>query len=260
MPQLLNDFSTLSDKHRFAITSVFLNNNIIPKGMKEAGYKDTNDQQLKIAYKRLMKREDAQSYLRYIENNPAFLEEEMNWFKRIPAVSKTIKDAIIPAQLTEENKNFLENYFLNGDKFRAMVISFPDQYNESNRAVALHKASRILANQSSIEYMNMLNERSLQELFLTKSKIIKEVYLLAKECNDSKSRFAAVKAYELLARMAGLLQDNKSVNVNDGGKIEINYIVPDKIDTSLHQDINAFLKEGVKDVEFEQYQSDQEVH
>jgi len=261
MPELPNDFSSLKNQYRYSIILIYKNNGRIADGMREAGYKDPNNFQLKAKYRRLMTREDAQNYLKYISTHPDFLEQELNYFRNPPVISKKKFDVLVTGKLTESNKEFLENYFIIGDKYKAIQQTYPNQYSEYTRSAALKRASNILKTESSIEYMNMLNERSLQELFLSKSKIIKDVYDLAKECKDSKSRFAAVKAYELLARMTGLLQDNKSVNINDGGKIEINYIVPDKLDTNLHQDIDKFLKENQSgtftDVEYEQYKKDQ---
>jgi hypothetical protein len=263
MPELVNDFSTLADKQRHALAAVYDSDNNVVKGMREAGYKDAAEPQLKITFKRILKRKDAQDYVNHIKNDPKFLQEELQWFRQPKTLYQNQYDnRLIPTTLTDENKSFLDYYFITGDKFRAMKEAFPNEWNESNKAISLKKASRILSNESSIKYMNMLNDRSLQEIFLSKSKIIKEVYELAKDCSDSKSRFAAVKAYELLARMTGLLQDKNSVNVSDGGKIEINYIIPDKIDTKLTEDINLFIKENkdktYTDIEYQQFQKDDE--
>lgn len=261
MPKLINDFSALSDRNRQAIALIYLNKGNIVAGMREAGYKNAADEQLKVNYKRIMKKKESQEYLEYIKKNPEFLEQELEWFKRDPSIRKDITEINInvPTQLTEQHKTFLESYFINGDRFRSMCIAFPEaNYSISTKTSALRKASNILKNKSSIEYMNLLNDGALQELFLSKSKIIKEVYELAKDCKDSKSRFAAVKAYELLGRMTGLLNDQKTVNINDGGQIQINYVVPDKIDYTLQEDIQSFLKDGVKDVEYQQYEHDDE--
>lgn len=268
MPELPFDFSSIQDRQRFAICLIEENGGDINKGMIQAGYKDTNPVQQKITYKRLLKKEDVQKYIQHLKNHPTFLKEELEWFRRDPSIPVNKSTELsVPTHLSEENKSFLENYFILGDKFKAMKETFPEEgYNEVNKAIALRKASNILKNVSSIEYMNMLNDRALQEIFLSKSKVILEVYELAKECKDSKSRFAAVKAYELLARMTGLLQDNKSVSINDVGKIEINYIVPDKLDTNIHKDINDFLEENytslqegdikINDVEYNKYEQE----
>lgn len=129
--------------------------------------------------------------------------------------------------------NFIKEFVANGGNGAQAYMKV---YNTDNKLVASACATRLLKNENIRDELNY----QLDAQKITENSLYMGIMGIAQQANDPKTVLAAVKAYELLCKMKGLLIDTKKFEFT----VDNPAYVPPVVDIESHKRLQD-AKKGV---------------
>jgi hypothetical protein len=125
----------------------------------------------------------------------------------------------IPLKLSTKHYKFLDAYIRLREKNKAMLEA---GYNGSSASTRIRTATAILLNEEAKKYVRKAYEIQQEQCFLTKDRLIQEIYDLIPEMKTKNRYTNIMEAYNQISKLLGFDITKQEVSIT-GGKIKFEF-------------------------------------